>query len=94
VDIAMTEISEETYTRVLMRFEGFWPDWSDDTETADWMASYVRDRVTSLRDPSSVRELKRLQTKLTLQSINAILHQLAGPGRTASAFIGPEDSFE
>ncbi len=94
LEIAMAGIPEETFERVLKRFDGYWPDWSDTRETADWMASYVRDRVTALRDPLSVRDLKRLQPKLTLQSTNALLHQLAGPGRTASAFIGPEESFE
>lgn len=93
-DIAMIEIPDETYTRVLKRFEGFWPDWDDREETADWMAGYVRDRVTVLREPLSLRELKRLNGKLSLTATNALLHQLAGPGRTASAFIGPEDSFE
>jgi len=93
-EIAVSGIPEATFERVLKRFDGFWPDWSDTKETADWLASYVRDRVTSLREPLSVRELKRLQPALTLQSTNALLHQLAGPGRTASAFIGPEDSFE
>ncbi|WP_322895747.1 MULTISPECIES: M16 family metallopeptidase [unclassified Yoonia] len=93
-DLAMTEIPEETYTRVLNRFEGFWPDWDDREETADWMAGYVRDRVTVMREPLSQRELKRLNGKLTLTTTNALLHQLAGQGRTASAFIGPEDSFE
>lgn len=93
-DIAMTEIPEETYTRVLKRFEGFWPDWDDRGETADWMAGYVRDRVTVLREPLSQRALKRLNGKFSLTTTNALLLQLAGPGRTASAFIGPEDSFE
>jgi hypothetical protein len=93
-EIAVSGIPEATFERVLKRFDGFWPDWSDTKETADWLASYVRDRVTSLREPLSVRELKRLQPALTLQSTNALLHQLAGQGRTASAFIGPEDSFE
>lgn len=93
-DLAMTEIPEATYTRVLNRFDGFWPDWDDREETADWMAGYVRDRVTVLREPLSQRELKRLNGKLSLTTTNALLHQLAGPGRTASAFIGPEDFFE
>lgn len=91
---AATGIPEATFERVLNRFDGFWPDWSDTKDTADWMASYVRDRVTSLREPLAMRALKQLQPGLTLPSTNAILHQLAGPGRTASAFIGPEDSFE
>jgi predicted Zn-dependent peptidase len=93
-EIAATGIPEATFERVLNRFDGFWPDWSDTKDTADWMASYVRGRVTSLREPLAMRALKQLQTGLTLPSTNAILHQLAGPGRTASAFIGPEDSFE
>jgi hypothetical protein len=58
------------------------------------MAGYVRDRVSALREPLSQRELKRLNGKLSLTTTNALLHQLAGPGRTASAFIGPEDTFE
>ncbi|MFN3661898.1 M16 family metallopeptidase [Yoonia sp.] len=93
-DIVLTGIPEDTYIRVLNRFDGFWPDWDDRKETADWMADYVRDRVSTLREPLSERALKRLNGNLSLATTNALLHQLDRPGRTASAFIGPEDSFE
>ena len=93
-DIVLTGIPEDTYIRVLNRFDGFWPDWDDRRGTADWMASYVRDRVSTLREPLSERALKRLNGNLSLATTNALLHQLAGPGRTASAFIGTKESFE
>jgi hypothetical protein len=58
------------------------------------MADYVLDRVSSLREPLSERELQRLHRELSLDTTNALLRQLAGEGRTAIAFIGPEESFE
>lgn len=87
-------IPEETYSRVLNRFDGFWPDWDDARETARWMASYVLDRVSVLREPLSERELKGMHRNLSLESTNALLRQLAGESRTAAAFIGLEDTFE
>jgi len=92
--VAATGIPEATFSRVLDRFENFWPDWNDRDETARWMADYVLERVSSLRDPLSERDLKRLHSELSLETTNALLRQLAGEGRTAVAFIGPEDRFE
>ena len=93
-DIAAAGIPDDTFNRVLNRFDGFWPDWTDRKETADWMASYVRDRVSIVREPLSQRQIKRVARELSLGTTNALLRQLAGPGRTASALIGPKDSFE
>jgi hypothetical protein len=93
-EIANSGIPEDTYTRVLSRFEGFWPDWSDADETAEWMADYVLDRVSILRPPLSERELKRLNDDLSLTTTNALLQQLIVEGRIAIAHIGPEESFQ
>lgn len=93
-EVARGGIPEATYSRVLNRFDGFWPDWNDDDETSRWMADYVLGRVSSLREPLSERELKRLRRGLSLATTNALLRQLAGEGRTAIAFIGPEEGFE
>lgn len=93
-DIAETGIPETTYDRVLSRFDGFWPDWSDDEETAEWMADYVMDRVSILRQPLAKRSLRRLEDDLSLRATNNLLQHLNGDGRTAIAFIGPEDRFE
>jgi len=93
-EVARSGIPETTYSRVLNRFDGYWPDWDDADETARWMADYVLARVSSLREPLSERELQRLHRDLSLATTNALLRQLAGEGRTAAAFIGPEDSFE
>lgn len=93
-ETAESGIPEATYSRVLNRFDGFWPDWDDMDETARWMADYVLDRVSGLREPLSERELKRLHRNLSLETTNALLRQLAGRGRTAAAFIGQEDTFE
>ncbi|MYA87705.1 MAG: insulinase family protein [Boseongicola sp. SB0662_bin_57] len=91
---AETGIPDATHSRVLDRFDGFWPDWEDGDETARWMANYVLDRVSALREPLSEHELKRLDQGLTLEATNALLRQIAGESRTAAAFIGPEDAFE
>lgn len=93
-EVARSGIPEATHSRVLERFDGYWPDWADADETARWMADYVLGRVSSLREPLPERELKRLHRDLSLATTNALLRQLAGEGRTAVAFIGPEDSFE
>ena len=93
-EVANGGIPEATYSRVLDRFDGFWPDWNEDDEAARWMADYVLDRVSNLREPLSRRELKRLHRGLSLDTTNALLRQLADEGRTAITFIGPEESFE
>ena len=93
-EVANGGIPEATYSRVLKRFDGFWPDWDEEDETARWMADYVLDRVSNLREPLSERELRRLHRGITLDTTNALLCQLAGEGRTAIAFIGSEESFE
>lgn len=93
-EAASAGIPEGTYSRVLNRFDGFWPDWDDESETARWMTDYVLDRVSTLRDPLSLRGLRRLRHGLALETTNALLCQLAEEGRTAVAFIGPEDTFE
>ena len=91
---AESGIPEATWSRVLHRFDGFWPDWDDEDETGRWMADYVLDRVSDLREPLPERELKRLGQGLTLETANALLRQIAGEGRTVAAFIGPEHTFE
>ena len=93
-ETAESGIPEATYSRVLDRFDGFWPDWDDTDETARWMAGYVLDRVSGLREPLSKHELKRLHRDLSLETTNALLRQLSGEGRTAAAFIGQEETFE
>ncbi|WP_404405730.1 M16 family metallopeptidase [Pelagibacterium halotolerans] len=93
-DIARNGIPQTTWSRILGRFDGFWPDWADADETADWMAAYVLDRISTLREPLSAHELDELKPALTLASTNALLRALAGEGRTAVAFIGPEERFE
>lgn len=93
-EVANGGIPEATYSRVLNRFDGFWPDWDDEDETARWMVDYVLDRVSNLREPLSERKLKRLHRGLSLDLTHALLRQLAGGGRTVIAFIGPEESFE
>ncbi|MBQ2261179.1 MAG: insulinase family protein [Loktanella sp.] len=91
---AGTGIPPETHTRVQGRFDGYWPDWTDRTDTADWMVGYVTDRVGNLQDPLPVRGLKQLADRLSPDTTNMLLRQLATQGRSASAFIGPEDRFE
>ncbi|MYH57081.1 MAG: insulinase family protein [Boseongicola sp. SB0675_bin_26] len=91
---AESGIPEATHARVLERFDGFWPDWDDEDETARWMADYLLDRVSALREPLPEHELRRLDQGLTHETINALLRQIADEGRTVAAFIGPEDTFE
>ena len=87
--IATNGIPAAKYSRVLDRFDGFWPDWDGEDETTRWTADYVLDHVSELREPLPKRELQRLQRRLSLDTTNTLLRQLAGEGRTAVAFIGP-----
>ena len=85
-------VPNTTYDRVRERFEGFWPDWSDETETARWMADYALSRVSVLREPKSERQMRKIDAQIDSVDINTILAALAGPGRTAIAFIGTDPS--
>ena len=79
-----------TYERVRERFKGFWPDWPDDEETARWMANYTLSRVSVLREPTSERQMRKIDAQIDAADINTILAALARPGRTAIAFIGTD----
>ena len=81
-----------TYDRVRERFKGFWPDWSDDEDTARWMANYTLSRVSVLREPKTERQMRKINAQIDAADINSILAALAGPGRIAIAFIGTEPS--
>jgi hypothetical protein len=81
-----------TYDRVRERFKGFWPDWLDDEETARWMANYTLSRVSVLREPKTERQMRKIDAQIDAADINTIVAALAGPGRTAIAFIGTDPS--
>ena len=85
-------IPAETYDRVRDRFADFWPDWSDDEETGRWMADYTLDRVSTLREPLTQRQLRRLDGRIEAAGIDTLLSAIAGPGRTAVAFIGKDQA--
>ncbi|XGA81654.1 insulinase family protein [Halomonas sp. CH40] len=93
-EITDTGIPDDTYQRVLNRFEDFWPDWEDDDETARWMADYTLGRVAALRHPLPRPDVERLEQQLSHQTINTLLNEITGEGRTAVAFIGPKERFE
>ncbi len=92
--IARNGIPEATHARVLKRFDDYWPDWEDADRTARWMARYTLRRVAALRQPLGADDIRRLPDRLSRVALDSLLHQLAGRGRTAVAFIGPEDRFE
>lgn len=79
-----------TYARVRERFKGFWPNWSDDEMTAQWMTDYTLARVTELRDPKTQHDIRKLDAKINAAAIDALIAALSGPGRTAITFIGTE----
>ena len=84
-------LSRDSYDRALGRFDGVWPDWSDREYTKRWMADYVLDRVSDLRVPLDVADLKRLEDDLSRDITETLLRALSDEGRTAIAFIGPEE---
>ncbi len=91
-EIAADGLPKSTFDRVLKRFEGYWPDWSDEEETSAWMASYVEARIAVQRLPLSPDDIRPLENKLSLDAINALLRAIAtGQGRTAIAYTGPEN---
>ncbi len=81
---------ERTFTRVLARFETYWPDWQDRGDTADWMAAYVADVITVRREPLDIAALQVLREQMDLASLNNLLKQFENDGRTVVAYIGPE----
>lgn len=83
-------IPTATYDRVRERFTGFWPDWSDEEETARWMADYTLARVSVLREPKTARQMRQIDAQIDATDIDALIATLAGPGRTAIAFIGTD----
>ena len=92
--IATDGIPQETFTRVHTRFENFWPEWDDEDQATRWMAEYVLNRASELRVPASERAVKSLYDDLSFETTNALLQRIAGEGRTAIAFIGPEVTFQ
>ena len=93
-EIAVKGLPHTTFSRILDRFDGFWPDWDDKDETANWMADYAFDRISLLRDPLPKSELKLLAGELSLETTNDLLRRLSGEGRTAVVLIGLEDLVE
>lgn len=89
--IGASGIPVGTYTRVLKRFESYWPRWNDENETAEWMADYVLDRLSHRREPLSEREIKKLQNQISHEQINSLLRALTGSARTATAFIDSQE---
>lgn len=89
--IAVSGIPVGSYTRVLKRFESYWPRWNDENETAEWMADYVLDRISHRREPLSERELKKLHDQISHEQLNLLLLALTGSARTATAFIDSQE---
>jgi len=86
-DVAVAGIPERTFVRVRNRFDTFWPDWNDRQQTAEWLGRYVLRRISALRRPMKIPQLRSLSRKLDGSSLNVLLRSLAGPGRTAVAFL-------
>ena len=92
LSVSAKGVPDATHDRVRERFKGFWPDWSDEEETARWMANYTLSRVSTLREPKTERQMRKVDARVEATDINTILAALAGPGRTAIAFIGTDPS--
>lgn len=85
---AIIGIPEITFKRIKKRLESYWPDWTNDQETADWMVKYVLRRVSNLREPLTKEKLRGLHERLSLDDMNVLLESFQKPGRKAVAFIG------
>jgi len=88
LSVSAKGVPDATYDRVRERFKGFWPDWSDEEDTARWIANYTLSRVSTLREPKTERQMRKVDARVEATDINTILAALAGPGRTAIAFVG------
>ncbi|MDD7973819.1 M16 family metallopeptidase [Roseinatronobacter alkalisoli] len=93
-DIAASGIPAPTYQRVMARMNRYWPDWDDHDKTRRWMAYYTTDRVLALREPTSKRVLQEIPPQITRESLNTLLAALSQSGRTAIAFIAPQEFLE
>jgi len=90
-DIAASGIPAPTYKRVMSRMDSYPPNWGDRDKTRRWMADYTTDRVLALRDPGSKRVLQEIPPQITRESLNTLLAALSQTGRTAIAFIVPQE---
>lgn len=83
-----------TYRRVKKRMDRYWPNWGDRDSARRWMADYTLDRVLALSAPQSRRALRDIPPQITRDTLNALLSALSQPGRTAIAFIAPQEFLE
>ncbi|MCK0097157.1 hypothetical protein MWU60_16390 [Yoonia sp. F2084L] len=92
--IAADGIPIGSYRRLKDRFEGFWPNWTDEGDTQSWMADYTLERVSSLRRPLPPTSVRGMQGQISAEVVNMLMDALGAQGRTAITFIGPERTFE
>lgn len=84
-------IPRATYDRVAARFARGWPDWEDEHDVAEYMQYHVLARVAERRRPLAIDAVRALQGVLSLETTNALLHAITGPGRVRAAMIVPEE---
>lgn len=91
---SMKGIPASTFERIRKRSESDWPDWDDESETSRWMARYVIQKTSSLREPLSSQKLQGLQEGLSLDALNRLLKSFQRDGRKAVALIQDTDGEE
>ncbi len=83
-------IPPATYARVHERFKSIWPHWDDEMAVSAWMADYVLNRVSNLREPLKITRLRNLDSQLRAKDIDSLLKAMTGPGRLAIGTIGKD----
>jgi hypothetical protein len=87
-------IPPESFARINRRMVRSLPDNDDEEAIARLYLDHVRMRLSMLREPSQdAQTLMALPASVSTESVNCLLRQIAGDGRDAIAFIGPEEVF-
>jgi predicted Zn-dependent peptidase len=87
-------IPADTFERILTRYLKDLPYEDNEIAVSEWTEKYVLERISSQRIPMAIASLQNLRKDLTKPAIDTLLHQLAGKGRTAIAFVRKEGAPE
>ena len=91
---ARSGIPQATHDRVLRRHARQWPDWKNEAEVSKYVKTFAIARLSEWRQPPDAETIRELHGQVPLSAIDELLGQLAGEGRTISAFVGSEGATE
>lgn len=87
---ASNGIPQDTFDRVKARVIKDLPKTNQDSALSEWAKKKVIQYISAGHIPPALAEVKKLESDLTVSSIDSILRMIVGQGRTAVAFVGKE----